>query len=178
MKLIKLLFWAVLSSFFAGGVVLHVVAQPADPGGQARFKHLNESTKLKLVGVKSNRSAIGARIKITVEEPSGQRNICKTVNSGGSFGCSPLRQEIGLGQARSIPNLEIWWPTSGIRQNFTNLEPNQCYTIREGDTNAVVTVLKPFTFAKAAAHAHQEIGPARRSLRGAVRQWRYRAGRA
>jgi hypothetical protein len=116
--------------------------------------HGNGWLKLKLVGVKSNRAAIGARIKVTVDEPTGERNICKTVNSGGTFGCSPLRQEIGLGQARSIRNIEIWWPTSGIRQNFTDLKPNQCYTIREGDTNAVVTVLKSFTFAKAAQHHH------------------------
>ena len=117
--------------------------------------HGNGWLKLKLVGVKSNRAAIGARIKVTVDEPTSERNICKTVNSGGSFGASPLRQEIGLGQARSIRNVEIWWPTSGIRQNFTDLRTNQCYTIREGDTNAVVTVLKKFTFtSQPVAHKH------------------------
>lgn len=116
--------------------------------------HGNGLLKLKLVGVKSNRAAIGARIKVTIAEASGEKNIYKTVNSGGSFGCSPLRQEIGLGQARSIRNVEIWWPTSGIRQNFVDLKPNQSYMIREGETNATVTVLKPFAFAKGAAHHH------------------------
>jgi hypothetical protein len=114
--------------------------------------HGNASLKLKLVGVKSNRAAIGARIKVTTEETSGERIIYKTVNSGGSFGASPLRQEIGLGKANSIRNVEIWWPTSGLRQNFTDLQPNQCYTIREGDPNAVATILKPFRFAKVTDH--------------------------
>ena len=45
---------------------------------------------LKLVGVKSNRSAIGSRIKVTFTENGVQRNVFKDVNSGGSFGSSPL----------------------------------------------------------------------------------------
>ena len=115
----------------------------------------NRWLKLKLTGTKSNRAGIGARIKVTVDESTGERIICKTVNSGGSFGASPLRQEIGLGQARSIRNVEIWWPASGLRQNFADLKTNQCYTIREGDAVAAATALKPFTFSKTAAkHQH------------------------
>ena len=41
---------------------------------------------LRLEGTKSNRSAIGARIKITVASPAGKRDIYATVGSGGSFG--------------------------------------------------------------------------------------------
>jgi hypothetical protein len=115
--------------------------------------HGNDWLKLKLVGIKSNRAAIGARIKVTVETPSGKRAIHKTVNSGATFGASPLRQEIGLGQATRIEQVEIWWPTSGLRQTVTDLEKNHAYTIREGDNTAKEILLKPFKLSHA-NHAH------------------------
>lgn len=51
-----------------------------------------------LVGVKTNRAAIGARISVTVENAGVRRTIHRTVNSGGSFGASPLQQHVGLGR--------------------------------------------------------------------------------
>ena len=121
----------------------------------------NHWLKLKLEGTKSNRAAIGARIKVSVATPSGQRQIFKTVNSGGSFGCSPLRQEIGLGNASSIAQVEIRWPTSGVRQILTGLEPDHCYRVREGDARGSLWELKRFEFdTKVAAqhHMHQPPG--------------------
>ena len=62
-------------------------------------------------GRQSNRAAIGARIKLTVEhEGRGTRSIYRSVGSGGSFGASPLEQHIGLGKSARIVDLEIWWP--------------------------------------------------------------------
>jgi hypothetical protein len=92
----------------------------------------NDWITVKLVGVKTNRAAIGARIKVTVEnEGQGTRSIYRTVGSGGSFGASPLQQHIGLGKLARIVNLEIWWPTSNTRQNFSNLPKNQFIEIKE-----------------------------------------------
>ena len=54
------------------------------------------------------------------------------VNSGGSFGGNPLRQEIGLGNATKIELLEIHWPTSGTTQQFRDLELDQMLEITEG----------------------------------------------
>src|SRR5580704_12896785 len=72
----------------------------------------NDWINLKLVGAKTNRGAVGARIKVTVENMGqGTRSICRTVGSGGSFGASPLQQHIGLGKDAHIAELEIWWPT-------------------------------------------------------------------
>jgi hypothetical protein len=117
--------------------------------------HGNAWLKLKLAGVKSNRSAIGARIKVTAEGSEGRRTIYKTVNSGGSFGGSPLRQEIGLGKATAIAEVEVWWPASGTKQVFKNLKPNQCYRIREGEESATMIELKSFKFASSARkHEH------------------------
>src|SRR5262245_59319237 len=78
--------------------------------------HGNDWINLRLVGVKTNRAAIGARIKLTVEnEGRGTRSIYRLVGSGGSFGASPLEQHIGLGKSARIVDLEIWWPGSNTR---------------------------------------------------------------
>lgn len=98
--------------------------------------HGNSWITLKLEGVQSNRSAIGARIKVVIETPQGERSIYKTVSTGGSFGCSPLRQEIGLGQAKSIRLIEITWPRTGKVQGVKDLALNQFYKIREGEAKA------------------------------------------
>ena len=87
---------------------------------------------LHLVGVKSNRAAIGARIKVTVANAGGvQRSIYRTIGSGGSFGSSPLAQHIGLGKSATIVALEIWWPASDTRQIFTGVGKNQFLEITE-----------------------------------------------
>ncbi len=68
----------------------------------------NRWVGLKLEGVRSNRSAIGARIKIVAKDPEGQRAIYKRVNSGGSFGANPLRQHIDVGMATNLA-AEVFW---------------------------------------------------------------------
>jgi hypothetical protein len=119
----------------------------------------NNWIKLKLIGVKSNRAAIGARIKVTVETIEGTRTVYRTVSSGGSFGGNPLRQEIGLGRARSVPQVQVHWPASGIIQTFTNLSPDHLYQIREGEPEPLLVQLKAFKFSTKAsqmggAHHH------------------------
>ena len=92
----------------------------------------NDWISVKLVGVKTNRAAIGARIKVTVENKGqGTRSVYRTVGSGGSFCASPLQQHIGLGKDARIVDLEIWWPTSNTRQHFTNVDKDQFLEIKE-----------------------------------------------
>jgi hypothetical protein len=87
---------------------------------------------LKLVGVKSNRAAVGARIKVTVQnDGSTTRSIYRTVGSGGSFGASPMEQHIGLGKSARVLNIEVAWPTSNTRQEFSNVGKNQFLEIKE-----------------------------------------------
>jgi hypothetical protein len=89
------------------------------------------------VGVKANRAAIGARIKVTVKNEGANdsnetRSIYRTVGSGGSFGSSPLQQHIGLGKAAQIVSIEIWWPGgSKTPQTFTKVGKNQFLEIKE-----------------------------------------------
>ena len=93
----------------------------------------NDWISLKLVGVKANRAAIGARIKVTVKDQGGAtRSIYRTVGSGGSFGASPLQQHFGLGKAAQIESIEILWPGgSGTPQTFSNVGKNQFLEIKE-----------------------------------------------
>jgi len=93
--------------------------------------HGNDWIALKLVGVKTNRSAIGVRIALTVESGGQRRTIHRTVGIGGSFGASPLEQHIGLGRSAQIVDLQIWWPGSNTRQRFSSVEKNQVLQITE-----------------------------------------------
>ena len=93
----------------------------------------NHWITVKLVGIQSNRSAIGARIRVTVIEDGEARAIYKHVNSGGSFGANPLRQTIGLGNAQRIELLEVYWPTSDLTQRFADLPMDQAIEVVEGD---------------------------------------------
>ncbi len=105
----------------------------------------NDWITLKLVGVKTNRSAIGARIKVTVENDGGStHSVYRTVGSGGSFGASPLQQHIGLGKNARIKDIEIWWPTSNTRQHFANVDRNQFLQITEFSQKYVRLERKPY----------------------------------
>lgn len=118
--------------------------------------HANHWIKLMLEGVKSNRVALGARIKVVAKTASGEREIDRVVGSGGNFGASPLRQEVGLGQAQSVLRVEIFWPVTGKTQVLRGLEMDRAYAIREGDTTAREVVLKTFAWpaANTAVHHH------------------------
>ena len=106
----------------------------------------NHWLKLKLIGIKSNRAAIGARIRVEITEAGRKRSVYCHVNSGGSFGASPLRKEIGLGKAQSVDLLEIHWPTSGITQTFNDVPIDVCLEIREGEKKYKVFTLPKIKF--------------------------------
>ncbi len=122
-------------------------AYEADHFRNALFEnpgHGNHWITLKLEGVAANRAAIGARVKVAVSTPQGERAIYRTVRSGGSFGASPLRLEIGLGQASGIDSVEIAWPGSGARQVLHGLKMDRFYRVREGDPGARPIALRTF----------------------------------
>ncbi|HEU5182445.1 MAG TPA: CRTAC1 family protein [Candidatus Polarisedimenticolia bacterium] len=123
-------------------------AYEADHFRNALFEnpgHGNHWLTLQLEGVKANRPGIGARIKVVTREPyGGERMIYDTVRSGGSFGASPLRQQIGLRQADDIVSVEILWPGSGTRQVIQGLQMDHLYHVREGDSDAHPIQLRAF----------------------------------
>lgn len=90
----------------------------------------NNSITVKLIGEKTNRAAIGARIKVLTAGDHPQ-TIYRYVTSGSSFGANPLEQTIGLGKADRIASLEIDWPTSHTTQTFRDVAVNQFIEITE-----------------------------------------------
>ncbi|MBI2505051.1 MAG: CRTAC1 family protein [Candidatus Latescibacteria bacterium] len=84
---------------------------------------------LRLVGARSNRDGIGARVRVR----AGGRTQYAEVSSGGGFGVNnSLQLEIGLSQAQRIEELEIRWP-SGQVNIHRDLAVNRVLEVREGE---------------------------------------------
>ena len=118
-------------------------AVPGDAHNARLFENpgnSNDWISIHLTGTKTNRAAVGARIKVTLQDG---RNIYRTVGSGGSFGAGPYEQHIGLGKDAKIASMEIWWPTSNTKQNFTSVPKNQSIEIRESDKTFTTIPHKP-----------------------------------
>ncbi len=117
--------YEVIGGWFTGDTYQNVLFR--NPG------HGNRWITLMLEGTRSNRMAIGARVKFQVATPSGTRFIHQVVSSGGSFGDSSFQLETGLGNATAIEAIEVTWPATRETQVFTNVGMNQIVAIREGE---------------------------------------------
>ncbi|HEX3661475.1 MAG TPA: CRTAC1 family protein [Acidobacteriaceae bacterium] len=91
--------------------------------------------KIKLVGVRTNRSGIGSRITVTATTvPGAGKPLVQMdeLRSGGSyFSQNDLRMHFGLEQATQVDLLEIRW-LSGQVDHLRNLAVNQLYVVEEG----------------------------------------------
>jgi hypothetical protein len=89
----------------------------------------NHAVMFRLVGTKSNKSAIGARIVIH----DGDAVQWNEVRSGSSyFSQNDLRLHFGLGSTTVIPGAEIFWP-SGRKDTLKELAADFIYTVVEGE---------------------------------------------
>lgn len=104
----------------------------------------NQWAAIRLVGKRSNRYGVGARIKVEIDEEGEPRNIYRHMTSGGSFGGNSYRLHVGLGKATTIRKLEVFWPTTGLTQTFENLPVGQVLTITEGEPDVAAATLEPF----------------------------------
>ncbi len=87
----------------------------------------NHWVLLKLIGAKSNRSAIGAKVAIT----AGGTTQMDEVRSGGSYlSQNDFRLHFGLGKAARIDQIRIEWP-SGVKQELRNVDSDRVVTITE-----------------------------------------------
>ncbi|PYX28847.1 MAG: RNA-binding protein [Acidobacteria bacterium] len=83
--------------------------------------------KIKLEGVKSNRSAIGARVLVRY----GTKIQAQAVLSQSSFySCNDPRLHFGLGAVSTV-EIQVFWP-NGLREQFKSVPANQLVTFREG----------------------------------------------
>lgn len=115
----------VLGGAFEGDVYANALFENPSPPGPW--------IKLDLEGTTSSRDALGARVAVEVEDADGRvRTIYSFVSSGGSFGASPLRREIGLGRAVKVRSVEVRWP-SGQVQTFQGLEMGKFYRLVQGE---------------------------------------------
>ncbi len=130
--------YAVMGGAYSGDVYRNVLFE--NPG------HGNHFMILSLEGSDSNRSAIGARIRVQVDSTGGARDIYATITTGGSFGSTSLRKTIGLGQATAVRELEVLWPATGKRQVFDNLPLDRWIVIEEGSSKPLIRNLEPLPF--------------------------------
>jgi len=88
----------------------------------------NGALIVKLIGTRSNRSSVGARVRVT----AGGRDRIDEVMSGSSYySQNDLRLHFGLGSANKADRVEVSWP-SGLKESFDNIAPNQIVRIQEG----------------------------------------------
>ncbi len=112
----------------AGGAV------PGDNAYNVLFKnpgHKAHWLQVKLVGTKTNRAAIGTKIRAAVKGKDGLRSIYRTIGNNSSFGGNTLVESIGLGDADRIEELEITWP-AGSKQTFREVAADRFVKITEG----------------------------------------------
>jgi len=96
--------------------------------------------KIRLVGTKSNRTGIGARIKVVAQtgteyvagKTAPALTLIEDVRScNGYFSASDLRIHFGLGEASKVDLVEIRWP-SGTVDTLKDLDVKRLYVIEEG----------------------------------------------
>ena len=83
--------------------------------------------KVKLEGVKSNRSAIGARV---VTRYGGKAQAQAVLSQSSFYSCNDSRLHFGLGGFNSV-DLDIYWP-NGLHEQYKKISANQLITLREG----------------------------------------------
>jgi len=107
------------------------------------LKLKNNWIKIKCVGVKSNRTAIGTRLHVATKAADGKahQQVDEVRSGGGYFAQNDLRIHFGLGDSTSVDVLEVRWPT-GETQTFKSLAANKLYVIKEGATAPEAQELK------------------------------------
>ena len=83
--------------------------------------------KVKLEGVKSSRSAIGARV---LARYGGKTQAQAVLSQSSFYSCNDPRLHFGLGSATSV-DLDVYWP-NGLHESFKQIAANRLVTLREG----------------------------------------------
>jgi len=94
--------------------------------------HRNHWIKLKLVGTRSNRDGVGARVTLRA---GGLTQVDEVTNGAGILAASDMRLIFGLGKATRADSVEVHWP-SGARTLLKGLKADQLLTITEGAAGA------------------------------------------
>jgi hypothetical protein len=131
-------------------------ATPGDRAHNALFQnpgHGNHWLTVRLIGTKTNRAAIGAKVRVDLPGPGGTASRYRDVTSGSSYGGNPFPLTIGLGKAEKVLTLEVTWPTSRTSQTFHGVPIDRAIEITEGRDEFRVTDSKPISLPDAAVTA-------------------------
>jgi enediyne biosynthesis protein E4 len=85
-------------------------------------------SSLRLIGVQSNRSAIGARVVLLA---GGVSQVSEVRGGGSYYSQNDLRLNFGLGATKTIDRIEVRWPNGNV-EIWTGVEPNRIVTLTEG----------------------------------------------
>jgi hypothetical protein len=114
-------------------------ATPGDQAYNALFRNPGSGRhwlKVKLIGTRTNRAALGASIRVDLANPDGgTRSIHRTIGNNSSFGGNSLVETIGLHDATRVDALTVSWPTSRTTQTFHGLAVDQAIEITEGSNS-------------------------------------------
>ena len=127
-------------------------ALPADLSRNLLFENPGQGhhwVTLRLEGVTSNRDALGARVRVTLDMGDRTEEIHKRVSAGGSFGANSLQLEIGLGVAVGIREIAITWPTTGGADRYLDVEVDRVYRVVEGAAELEPLTVPAFTLGSA-----------------------------
>ena len=124
-------------------VVYNVGAPPSLFLNQTR--NSNHRVLFRLVGTKSNKAAIGARVTVTTSSPSGTTNRIDEVRGGGSYlSSNDQRLHFGLGSATLMSHVQVRWP-SGLVEDLKDIPADAIYTVVEGKGIEQTVKLRPPT---------------------------------
>ena len=107
----------------------------------------NDMLRVKLVGTRSNRDGIGARVTVTTSSGTRLFRMVKTGSSYASQSELPLTFGLGTPQAGRTVGLEIVWP-SGQEDSLSKIGANQLITVKEG--SGIISA-RPIVLAKPAS---------------------------
>jgi hypothetical protein len=99
----------------------------------------NNWLMIKCTGTRSNRSAIGARVRVVA---SGHSQIAEVMSGSSYYSQNDLRLHFGMGRATKADVVEVVWP-SGQKESFNGLPANHLIRIQEGSGIVSRDQLKP-----------------------------------
>ncbi|MEO5673674.1 MAG: CRTAC1 family protein, partial [Chitinophagales bacterium] len=106
----------------------------------------NNWINVKFDGVKTNKSGVGNRVKLTFNDDGKERSTYLVVSKGASFGGNPIRLQAGVGKATVIDEMEVTWQATGEKQVIRNIPVNKIYLDKEGSTALTEIPLKSFEY--------------------------------
>jgi hypothetical protein len=87
----------------------------------------NNWIMIKCIGTRSNRSAIGTRVKVTSSEHS---QIDEVMSGSSYYSQNDFRLHFGLGRATQPDGVELTWP-SGVKESFRDLPAHHLFVLQE-----------------------------------------------